>query len=184
MTHLNALDKTALAARLRWGRYVATRKLGVPGLLAAGAVVGLLGLHALYIQPGGTRLDATRGALAKDLAALPKPGPKAGDSGMTLQDVQQLRSREQAYSLFEILSQNGLERKHATYRREAEVKGKLRRLTISIALSGSYAGLREAMRKIADQPMVRIESVTIEREKIDSPVVNVDLRVSLLGPDA
>ncbi|AIO28881.1 hypothetical protein [Burkholderia cepacia] len=184
MTHLNAIDKTALAAQLRWGRYVATRKLGVPGLLAAGAVVALLGLHALYIQPGGARLDATRGALAKDLAALPKPGPKAGDGGMTLHDVQQLRSREQAYSLFEILSQNGLERKHATYRREAEVKGKLRRLTISIALSGSYAGLREAMRKIADQPMVRIESVTIEREKIDSPVVNVDLRVSLLGPDA
>lgn len=184
MTHLNAIDKTALAARLRWGRYVATRKLGVPGLLAAGAVVGLLGLHALYIQPDVARLDATRGALAQDLAALPKPGPKAGAGGMTLQDVQQLRSREQAYSLFEILSQNGLERKHATYRREAEVKGKLRRLTISIALSGSYAGLREAMRKIANQPMVRIENVTIEREKIDSPVVNVDLRVSLLGPDA
>ncbi|WP_321790388.1 hypothetical protein [Burkholderia pyrrocinia] len=183
MTNLKAIDTTALTARLRWSAYAATRKLRVPGLLAAGAVVGLLGLHAFYLQPDGARLDSTRDALAKELAALPKPGPKAGDGSMTLKDVQQLHSSEQAYSLFEILTQNGLERKHATYRREVEVKGKLRRLTISMAMSGSYVGLRNALRTIADQPMVRIESVVIEREKIDSPVVNVDLRVSLLGPD-
>ncbi|VBB14474.1 hypothetical protein [Burkholderia stabilis] len=183
MTNLKAIDTTTLAARLRWGAYAATRKLRAPGLLAAGAIAGLLGVHALYLQPDSARLDATRDALTKEFAALPKPGAKAGEGGMTLKDVQQLRSREQAYSLFEILLQNGMERKHATYRREAEVKGKLRRLTINMAMSGSYAGLREAMRKIADQPMVRIESVSIERDKIDSPDVNVDLRVSLLGPD-
>ena len=102
---------------------------------------------------------------------------------MTLQQVQQLRSSEQAYSIFQILSQRGMDRKHATYRREVEMKGKLRRLTISIALSGSYVGLREAMREIADQPMVRIEGVSIERDRIDSATVTADLRVSLLGPD-
>lgn len=183
MSNLKAIDTTRLVAHLRWSAYAATRKLGAAGLLAAGAVAGLLGLHALYLQPDSARLDTARAVLTKEFAALPKPGEKAGGGGMTLQDVQQLRSREQAYTLFEILAQNGMERKQATYRREAEVKGKLRRVTISMAMSGSYAGLREAMRKIADQPMVRIESVAIERDKIDSPDVNVDMRVSLLGPD-
>ncbi|MXN73478.1 hypothetical protein GR157_01850 [Burkholderia sp. 4701] len=183
MTNLKAIDLTALAARLRWGAYAATRKLGVPGLLAGGLVVALIGVHALYLQPDGEHLEAERDARTQELAALPKPGKKAGVDGMTLQQVQQLRSSEQAYSIFQILSQRGMDRKHATYRREVELKGKLRRLTISIALSGSYVGLREAMREIADQPMVRIEGVSIERDRIDSANVNADLRVSLLGPD-
>lgn len=183
MTHLKAIDMASLAARLRWGAYAAARKLGVPGLLAGGLVCGLLGVHAFHLQPAGEHLEAERDARTKELAALPKPGQKARDGGMTLKEVQQLRNSEQAYSLFQILSQHGMERKHATYRREVEAKGKLRRLTISMALSGSYVGLREAMREIANQPMARIDSVSIERERIDSPNVNADMRVSLLGPD-
>ncbi|AZQ51000.1 hypothetical protein [Burkholderia cenocepacia] len=183
MTNLKAIDTTALAARLRWSAYAATARLGVPGLLAGGLVAALIGAHALHLQPDGERLEAERSARAAELAALPKPGKQAGAGGMTLQQVQQLRSSEQAYSIFQILSQRGMDRKHATYRREVEMKGKLRRLTISIALSGSYVGLREAMREIADQPMVRIEGVSIERDRIDSATVTADLRVSLLGPD-
>lgn len=183
MTNLKAIDLTALAARLRWGAYAAARKLGVPGLVAGGLVVALVGVHALYLQPDSEHLEAERDARTAELAALPKPGGKAGDGGMTLQQVQQLRRSEQAYSIFQILAQRGLDRKHATYRREAEVKGKLSRLTISIALTGSYVGLRDAMRQIANQPMVRIEGVSIERDRIDSASVSADLRVSLLGPD-
>ncbi|MGU3781973.1 hypothetical protein [Burkholderia metallica] len=184
MTNLKSIDLSALAARMRWSAYAASRKLGVPGLVAGGLVVALVGAHALHLQPDSERLETDHAELAAQLAALPKPAGKAGDGGMTLAQVQQLRSSEQAYSIFEILSRHGLDRKHATYRREAEVKGKLRRLTIGIALSGSYVGLREAMREIVNQPMVRIESVSIERERIDSTVVTADLRVSLLGPDA
>ncbi|AJY10863.1 hypothetical protein K6W16_21820 [Burkholderia dolosa] len=182
MTNLN-IDTTALAARLRWGVYAATRKLRTPGVLAACAAVALLGLHALYLQPGVVRLGAMRDALAQELAELRTPSPAVGAGGMTLKEVQQLRTGERAYSLFEILSQYGIERKQATYRRDTEAKGKLRRLTIDIALAGHYVGLREAMRKIADQPMVRIERVVIERDKVDNPVVDADLQVSLLGPD-
>ncbi|EMN1932186.1 hypothetical protein RVV18_006693 [Burkholderia ambifaria] len=183
MTNLKAIDMTALAARLRWGAYAAARKLGAAGLLAAGLVVALVGAHALYLQPDSERLEAEHDARTKELAALPQVARKAGADGLTLQQVQQLRSSEQAYSVFQILSQHGMDRKHATYRREVEVKGKLRRLTISIAMSGSYVGLREAMREIASQPMVRIEGVSIERDRIDSANVSADLRVSLLGPD-
>ncbi|EDT38109.1 hypothetical protein [Burkholderia ambifaria] len=183
MTNLEAIDMTALAARLRWGAYVAARKLGMPGLLAGGLVLALLGAQAFHLQPAGARLEAERDARTQELAALPKPGRKAGSGGMTLQQVQQLRSSEQAYSIFQILSQHGMDRRHATYRREVEVKGKLRRLTIGIAMSGSYVGLREAMREIADQPMVRIDGVSIERDRIDSANVTADLRVSLWGPD-
>ncbi|MGU7779878.1 hypothetical protein [Burkholderia sp. PU8-34] len=184
MKNLKSIDMTALAERLRWGAYAAARKLGMPGLVAGGLVVALVGVHACYLQPGAEQLEAERDARTKELAALPKPGQKAGDGGMTLQQVQQLRSTEQAYSIFQILTLHGMERKHATYRREIEVQGKLRRLTISVALTGSYVGLREALREIAEQPMVRIEGMSVERDRIDSTNVIADLRVSLLGPDA
>ncbi|WP_414440263.1 hypothetical protein [Burkholderia sp. 22PA0106] len=182
MTPRDTLSLTQLAARLRWGAYALTRKLGVPGLLAAASAIALLGLYALYLQPERVRLAAMHDELAKQFAALPVRAAKAG-GGMTLDQVQQLQSGTQAYALFEILAQNGLERKNATYRSAAEVKGKLRRLTIDIALHGSYRGLREAIRAIASQPMVRIESVTIERDSIDSADIDAGLQVSMLGPD-
>ena len=92
MTNLKAIDTTALAARLRWGAYAATAKLGVPGLLAGGLVVALIGAHALHLQPDDERLEAERSARVAELAALPKPGKQAGAGGMTLQQVQQLRT--------------------------------------------------------------------------------------------
>ncbi|MCP3024481.1 hypothetical protein [Cupriavidus basilensis] len=183
MKHLKAIDMAGLCARLRWGAGVAARRLGMPGMLAAALGVGMLGMHAGYLQPEKAHLEAERSARAKELAALPKRLSQARGTGLTLQAVQQLRNSEQAYSIFQILAQHGLEREQATYRREIEAKGKLRRLTIGITASGSYTGLREAMREIADQPMVRIESVSIERDKIENPIISIDMRVSLLGPD-
>lgn len=37
MTNLKSIDMTALAERLRWGAYAASRKLGMPGLVAGGS---------------------------------------------------------------------------------------------------------------------------------------------------
>jgi hypothetical protein len=184
MKRLTEIDIGALRARLNWSAYAASRKLGRPGVLACAALAALPLLYVSYLRPEAERLQEARAEHRRTLAALPKPGVAPGAGGMTLRDVQQLRSGEQAYSVFEVLMKHGIERKQATYRREIVAKGKLRRLTIGIVASGPYAAAREALRAIADQPMARIESVTFEREKIDSPQVDINLRVSLLGPDA
>jgi hypothetical protein len=184
MKRLTAIDAGALRARLNWSAHAAGRRLGPLGMAACAVLAAMPLFHAGYLGPETERLEAARVEQRRALAAMPKPGAAQAAGGMTLRDVQQLRSAEQAYSVFETLMKHGVERKHATYRREVEVKGKLRRLTIGIAASGTYEAVREALRAIADQPMARVEGVTFEREKIDSPRVDVTLRISLLGPDA
>ncbi|WDD92718.1 hypothetical protein Bsp3421_002744 [Burkholderia sp. FERM BP-3421] len=184
MKRLSAIDTGALRARLHWAVFAAGRRLGPLGMLAGAVLAVSPLLYTAHLGPETERLEAARAEHRRTLAALPRPDVARGAGGMTLRDVQQLRSSEQAYSVFEILMKHGVERKHATYRREAEVKGQLRRLTIGIAASGTYLAAREALRAIADQPMARIESVTFEREKIDSPLLDITLRISLLGPDA
>lgn len=178
------IDFDRLRDRARWCAYAACRRLGVPGLAAVAVVAAMPVAYAIHFQPEAARLADARAEANKALAALPQHDAVTGAGGMTLHDVQKLRISEQAYSVFELLEHNGVVRKHATYRRNVEVKGKLRRLTIGIAATGSYAGLREALRAIADQPMVRIESAVFERDKIDSTRLDVNLRISLLGPDA
>lgn len=178
-----SFDAGLLRARAGWCAYAVRRRLGVFGLCAAAVLAALPVVHALHLQPEAERLAGVRAESRKALAALPKPDDVKGAAGMTLHDVQKLQVSEQAYSLFEILKKNGVDRKNATYRRDVEAKGKLRRLTIGIVATGPYAGLREALRVIADQPMVRIESVSVERDRIDRPTVDVNLRISLLGPD-
>ncbi|ARL38876.1 hypothetical protein [Burkholderia pseudomallei] len=177
------IDSEALRDRVRWCAYAAGRRLGSVGLAATAVVAAVPIAYSVHFQPETARLAEARVEARKTLAALPTPGTGQGATGLTLRDVQKLRISEQAYSVFEILEHNGIERKHATYRRDVEAKGKLRRLTIGIAASGSYAGLRAALRAIAIQPMVRIESVSLERERIDSAQLDINLRISLLGPD-
>lgn len=178
------IDFGQLRERARWCAYAAGRRLGVPGLAAVAVLAAVPVACACYFNPETERLDAERAAARKALAAIQKPGAAQNAHRMTLRDVQKLRVREQAYSVFELLEQNGIARKHATYRHEIEATGKLRRLTIDIAASGPYAGLREALRAIADQPMARVESVALERDRIDTAQLEINLRVSLLGPDA
>ncbi|WP_244130358.1 hypothetical protein [Burkholderia sp. BCC0044] len=170
--------------RLRWAAYVTRRRLGAVGFAAAIVAAAVPIAHVRYFQPEADRLVEARADASRALSALAKQGSPRDTRGMTLRDVQKLRVAEQAYAVFELLERNGVERKHATYRHDVEVKGQLRRMTIDIAASGTYADLRAALRAISDQPMVRVESMTLARDNIDDVQLEIDVRVSILGPDA
>ncbi|WP_159069035.1 hypothetical protein [Burkholderia metallica] len=170
--------------RVRWAAYRAYRQLGNVGVVAAVVAAAVPIVHLRYLHPEAARLAEARTGASRALSALSRQGAPRDRRGMTLRDVQKLRVAEQAYAVFELLERNGVERKHATYRHDVEVKGQLRRMTIDIAASGTYSDLRAALRAISDQPMVRVESMTLARENIDDVQLEIDVRVSILGPDA
>jgi hypothetical protein len=57
----------------------------------------------------------------------------------------------------------------------------LQRLDVEIPLAGPYSLLREALLDVAREPAVRIENLTLERKDIASGLLNINLKVSLLG---
>lgn len=184
MISLNGKGHVASLERLRWLGYLAKRRLGAPGLIMAAVLMALVVANVFFIQSHASHLEAVRDESEKRLQGMPEPRMHQGKPNLTLREVQRLQSGAQAYSIFQILKSHGLAGKQATYSRQIEAKGKLRRLTIDMAMTGSYSALRAAIREIADQPAARIDRLSVERESIESPVVNVDMKITLLGPDS
>ncbi|MCA8165916.1 hypothetical protein LGM96_01165 [Burkholderia gladioli] len=175
------IDRKAPLARLRWRAYRLARQLGWIEALACLVVLALPVHHVALSVPERERL-AQRGAELKQALAADAPAPRSVGR-ISLEDLRKTNTDEQAYFVFDTLARHGLHRKSATYRRDSEVKGALERLSIGIALTGSYEGLRGALRVIAEQPLLRIEQLTIERKDIDDTRLEIGLGVSLLGPD-
>ncbi len=175
--------RSGLADSLRWGAYAAGKRLGVFGVLAGVLLAALLVIDSMVLQPRIEAVTSTRDSRLLILGRLPEPRMLEGKPRMSLKEVQKLRGSEQAYETLLILQRHQISRKQTTYHYMTAAKGRLARLSVDIALGGTYTDLRAAMRKIADQPMARIERVAIERTDIDSRMVNATLRVSYLGAD-
>ncbi|RBL82044.1 hypothetical protein DDE05_40400 [Streptomyces cavourensis] len=184
MSLLKRERRSTLAAHLQWGVYLAGRRLGKNGLAAAALLAGLLAIDGLYLQPRIDGLETDRDSGLLMLERLPQPRMHHGKPRMSLRDVQKLRGSEQAYAALRILKQHDLARMQATYRYQAEAKGRLGRLSVDIGVKGVYADLRSAMREIADLPMARIERFTAERQDIGSAMVEASLRISFLGAES
>lgn len=183
MKNLRTIEIRQLSAQMRWSAYAAMRRLGTLGMLAGGIGGALLALEIMVLKPQKAELAETRSAHVALLAKLPKAGKNVRNHGMSLREVQKFELGERAYFVLDTLSQQGMERKSTTYRHESVAKGQLRRLHINVAMTGTYAQLRQALRIIANQPMARVESLTIDRKDIDRSEINVNLHVSLLGAD-
>ncbi|GAB1847311.1 hypothetical protein MyNCGM683_21580 [Achromobacter xylosoxidans] len=173
-----------MVTRLRWMAYMAGRRLGKAGLGAAALLIVLFAADGLYLQPRIQALETDREASLLVLERLPQPRMHHGKPGMSLREVQKLRGSEQAYAALQILKRHNLTRMQATYRYQAEAKGRLGRLSVDIALTGTYVDLRQAMRAISDMPMARIERVSVERQDIGSATVDANVRISFLGAES
>lgn len=184
MSWLKRERRSDIAVRLCWAIHAAHRRLGRHGVGAAALLACLLAIDGLYLQPrmAGLENDRERGLLV--LERLPQPRMHHGKPRMNLREVQKLRGSEQAYAALRILKRHNLTRLQATYRYQAEAKGRLGRLSVDINMRGGYADLRSAMREILDLPMARIERVSAQRQDIATTVLDANLRISFLGADS
>ncbi|KAF1029352.1 MAG: hypothetical protein GAK40_00527 [Burkholderia plantarii] len=179
---LTLTDCPAWLARVRWQLGRALPRVGLIEVLACVAVLAWPLYQWRVAGPERDRLELQRAGLSRTLAAMSRP--QAVHERITLDDVQRMRTAEQAYFVLDTLERNGLQRNAVTYRRDSEVKGRLQRLSIGIAMSGRYMDLRRALRTLADQPLLRVEALSIERKTLADTPLDIHLSVSLLGPDA
>ena len=172
-------------ARLRWASQRLQDRLGGLGL-AAFAALALVCVYAFAIQmPRAKSFVQDRADLTRQLAALGSQPARAGQSPADrLKTMLNGDTSMQKLAVFETLHRYGMDARESTYRKDDEVKGKLERWSMNIAMTGRYSDLIHALHAFAAQPLLRIDALTLDRSRIEDNTLNITLRISLLGAES
>ena len=166
--------------RLRWQLMHWQQSLGFWGVLALGVMAATLLIEVAVIHPAGIADQQRRQELQAGIAEQPQDvqvtEPAVGEKMPTADDF-----APRLETLLGTLTQRGFIIEQTTLAYTAPSDTGLQRLDVEIPLSGPYVLLREALTDVAQQPAVRIESVTLERKEILSGLLNISLKVSVLG---
>lgn len=166
--------------RLRWQMTQWQHSLGFWGLLALGVMAAALLIEITVIHPADVADNRRRQELEAGISEQPQqvqvtePAvvekmPGADDFAPRLE------------KLLGTLTRRGFIIEQTTLAYSVPGDTGLQRLDVEIPLTGPYSLLREALTDVAQEPAVRIESVTLERKEIISGMLNINLKVSVLG---
>lgn len=165
---------------LRWHLMQWQQRLGFWGLLALGLMAATLLIEVTVIQPAGIVDSQRRQELEAGIAEQPE------DVQVTEPAVVERLPSAQDFAprlekLLGALTQHGFIVEQTTLAYSASGDTGLQRLDVDIPLVGPYALLRDALVDVANEPAVRIERLTLERKEITSGMLNINLKVSVLG---
>lgn len=166
--------------RVRWQLMQWQRRLGFWGLLALTMMAAALVIDVTVIHPASVADSLRREELEIGIAEQPQdvqvtePAvvekmPSADDFAPRLEQ------------LLGTLTRRGFVIEQTTLAYSAPGDSGLQRLDVEIPLTGPYSLLREALVDVAHEPAVRVENLTLERKEIISGLLNITLKVSLLG---
>lgn len=166
--------------RVRWQLMQWQRRLGFWGLLALTIMAAALVIDVTVIHPASVADSRRREELEIGIAEQPQdvqvtePAvvekmPSADDFAPRLEQ------------LLGTLTRRGFVIEQTTLAYSAPGDTGLQRLDVEIPLAGPYSLLREALVDVAREPAVRVENLTLERKEIISGLLNITLKVSLLG---
>ncbi|OPA82591.1 hypothetical protein BFW86_26590 [Pseudomonas fluorescens] len=166
--------------RLRWQWMQWQQRLGFWGVLALAVMAAALVVEVSVIHPANSADRERRQILEAGIAEQPQevqvtePAvvehlPNADDFAPRLEQ------------LLGLLTQRGFIVEQTTLAYSAPGDTGLQRLEVEIPLSGPYSLLREALNAVTQEPAVRIENLTLERKEITSGMLNINLKLSVLG---
>lgn len=166
--------------RLRWQLMQWQQRLGFWGLLALGVMVAVVVIEVTLIAPSGRHDRLRREALQAGIAEQPQ------DVHITEPaTVERLPSAEDFAPRLEtvlgLLTQHGFVIEQTTLGYSAPGDTGVQRLEVDIPLTGPYTVLRQALSAVVQEPAVRIERISLERQDISSGMLDINLKVSLLG---
>lgn len=171
---------TRYVPRLRWYLMQWQQNLGFWGLLALGVMATALVIEITVIHPAGAADNLRRGELEAGIDEQPQnvhvTEPAAVEKMPSADDF-----APRLEKLLATLTRRGFVIEQTTLAYSAPADTGLQRLDVEIPLTGPYALLREALTDVAQEPAVRIESVTLERKEIISGLLSISLKVSVLG---
>ena len=164
--------------RLRWQRQVLACHLGRGGQLALAACGLLLGYGALA-QCRSSRTCSSGASGSARRRAFAGGGADRLAQQLRAQLSEDMNPRKQA--LLAQLSQAGLIVFDAAYRDEPEAGGKLRRVSVELSAAGRYPELMAALVALKAQPLLRLETLTLERAQTTNVMLSIRMRLSMLG---
>ncbi|MFC5475721.1 hypothetical protein [Paraherbaspirillum soli] len=167
--------------RLRWHAQGVLERIGRNGVLAAAAALGLVAYQGLALLPEGQALQQEQQTVTADLAKLSRAPAPTAEATQTAAALLGANISARKLIVFELLRQYGLDVSDSTYREDEEVKGRMARWTLNVVASGRYSDLSRALTALQAQPLLRLDAVSLERQKIEDTLLSMKLRLSLLG---
>jgi len=171
---------TRYLPRLRWHLMQWQQNLGFWGLLALGVMAAALLIEISVIHPAGAADTLRREELEAGIGEQPQnvqvTEPAVVEKMPSADDF-----APRVEKLLGTLTRRGFIIEQTTLAYSAPGDTGLQRLDVDIPLTGPYVLLREALTDVAQEPAVRIESVTLERKEIISGMLSINLKVSVLG---
>jgi len=151
-------------------------QLGTLGMTALVVMGAAYGFSVLVVEP----LEKRNSALARTVVKADKPSP-SGESVAAVYGFLEKgdETTDSLAKLYGIGKATGLELKQATYRTHAEA-GRLERYEIVLPAAGSYAQIRDFLRRaLAEIPVLSLDQMTLKRESRQEGTINAELRLTL-----
>lgn len=166
--------------RLHWYLTQWQRNLGFWGLMALVVMATALLIEVTLIQPAQLDDAQRRQVLEAGIAEQPQQVQVTEPAV-----IEKLPSADDFVSrlerLLDLLTQRGFIIEQTTLAYSTAGDSGLQRLDAEIPLNGPYNPLRDALNDVANEPAVRIESLTLERKDITSGLLDIRLKLSVLG---
>ena len=176
---LTALLGNSSLARARWQAQRVMEQLGRAGLLSLGASVVLVAHYIVTLPEKG---DLRRKAL-EFKSEMHTCSPTLEPTGVMgeLRAKLRLDTDPRKLDVMGELTRSGLLLVDIQYQGEDIIDGRLRQTSLDISAIGSYQDLSSSLRNLADHPLLRLESLSLERHRPENMLLNVKLRLSMLG---
>jgi Tfp pilus assembly protein PilO len=161
-------------------------RLGLPGAAGAGGLVLCVRLYFSIVQPAEQRRDAARLIAIELQKRITKAGPASDRKtplGEQLAAFYRLFPSEQDATdsvgkIAAIAKRDGLVLQQAEYKVERDKTGKLTRFQMNLPLKGEYQTIRRFLSDLyAEMPIVALEQVQFERQKVGDSLVDAKVRL-------
>lgn len=170
-------------------------RLGWPGWLGLAGLALALGLQVAVLQPARERVAAARRTVLSMQQRLVLAGPGAHQAKVLSVDEQlaafraRFPSERQAADVVgriaAIAGRHGLLLQQADYKSERDKALRLSRLQMNVPLHGPYPAIRQFLSALrAEMPLVSLEQVQFERQKVGDAAVDARLRLVFYLGDA
>lgn len=168
-------------ARWRWHGQRCAEQLGRGGLLALGASLVLIVHFVFVLWPEKGELQQKTMQMYAELHSCGPSDVEPANDMNALRVQMRLDPDQRKLEVMGELLRSGLLLVDIQYQGEDTIHGRLRRTSLDISAIGSYKDLSLGLRKLAEHPLLRLESLAVDRQKPENMLVNVKLRLSMLG---
>lgn len=166
----------------RWGSL-----FGWPGAIGVGGMAMCLAFYLSVVQPTQQRLDTARHSASSLHERLARAGQALHDGTRPVDEQlaafyrifpSEHEATDWIGKIAAIAERDGLSLQQAEYKAERDPTGKLVRLQMNLPLRGEYQTIRRFLSDLrADIPIVSLEQVQLERQKIGDPLVDAKVRL-------